>query len=34
MFSLGYGVCQDYIHVTLGLLRALSIPSRYVMGVR
>ncbi|AAK41545.1 transglutaminase family protein [Saccharolobus solfataricus] len=32
-YSLGYGVCQDYTHITLGLLRALGIPARYVMGV-
>ena len=32
-FKLGYGVCQDYTHVTLAMLRALGIPARYVMGV-
>ncbi|WP_338602534.1 transglutaminase family protein [Sulfolobus tengchongensis] len=32
-FQLGYGVCQDYTHITLALLRALGIPARYVMGV-
>ena len=26
----GRGVCQDKVHLTLGLLRALSIPCRYV----
>lgn len=26
------GVCQDYAHVTVGLLRALHIPARYVSG--
>jgi transglutaminase-like putative cysteine protease len=26
------GVCQDYAHVTLVLLRAMGIPSRYVSG--
>lgn len=28
----GHGVCQDFTHVTLGLLRALDIPARYVSG--
>ncbi|MCG3109588.1 hypothetical protein L3N51_01883 [Metallosphaera sp. J1] len=32
-FKLGKGVCQDYTHVTLAILRALKIPARYVMGV-
>ncbi|BFI76975.1 transglutaminase domain-containing protein [Sulfurisphaera ohwakuensis] len=32
-FQIGYGVCQDYTHITLALLRALGIPARYVMGV-
>lgn len=32
-YNLGYGVCQDYTHVTLAMLRALGIPSRYVMGI-
>lgn len=31
--SLGVGVCQDYTHITLGILRAMGIPSSYVMGV-
>lgn len=26
------GVCQDFAHVTLGALRALGIPARYVSG--
>jgi transglutaminase-like putative cysteine protease len=26
------GVCQDFAHITLGALRALGIPSRYVSG--
>lgn len=26
------GVCQDYAHLTLGALRSLGIPSRYVSG--
>ena len=28
----GRGVCQDFAHVTLGLLRSAGIPSRYVSG--
>lgn len=28
----GKGVCQDYAHVALSLLRALGIPARYVSG--
>lgn len=28
----GRGVCQDYTHTTLSLLRAAGIPSRYVSG--
>jgi len=28
----GEGVCQDITHITIGLLRALGIPSRYVSG--
>jgi transglutaminase-like putative cysteine protease len=26
------GVCQDFAHVTLGVLRAMGIPARYVSG--
>lgn len=26
------GVCQDYAHITLGALRAVGIPARYVSG--
>jgi transglutaminase-like putative cysteine protease len=29
---LGQGVCQDYTHVMLSVLRALAIPARYVSG--
>ncbi|MCY4583383.1 MAG: transglutaminase family protein [Chloroflexi bacterium] len=29
----GYGVCQDYTHAAIGLLRALGIPTRYVSGL-
>jgi len=28
----GQGVCQDFAHLTLALLRALGIPARYVSG--
>jgi transglutaminase-like putative cysteine protease len=28
----GRGVCQDFAHVTLAILRLLGIPSRYVSG--
>jgi len=28
----GAGVCQDFAHLTLGLLRVMSIPARYVSG--
>jgi transglutaminase-like putative cysteine protease len=28
----GKGVCQDISHVTIGLLRALGLPARYVSG--
>lgn len=31
-FSLGKGVCQDYSHILIALLRELSIYSRYVVG--
>lgn len=26
------GVCQDYAHLTLAMLRAIGVPSRYVSG--
>ena len=29
----GHGVCQDYTHAAIGLLRALGIPARYVSGL-
>jgi transglutaminase-like putative cysteine protease len=29
---LGLGVCQDYTHIMLSVLRALAIPARYVSG--
>ena len=29
----GRGVCQDYAHAAIGLLRALGIPARYVSGL-
>lgn len=28
----GKGVCQDYAHLTIGLLRAIDVPARYVSG--
>jgi transglutaminase-like putative cysteine protease len=28
----GHGVCQDFAHLTLALLRGMGIPSRYVSG--
>jgi transglutaminase-like putative cysteine protease len=31
-FSSGSGVCQDFAHVLLGILRSMGIPSRYVSG--
>jgi transglutaminase-like putative cysteine protease len=30
--QLGYGVCQDYAHIMLAVLRLLGIPARYVSG--
>jgi transglutaminase-like putative cysteine protease len=32
VLDLGKGVCQDYAHVALSLLRMLGVPSRYVSG--
>lgn len=32
-FSRGAGVCQDYAHVMLSLLRLEGIPARYVTGM-
>ena len=32
-FSNGKGVCQDYAHIYISLLRAFSIPARYVCGL-
>jgi len=31
-WAIGGGVCQDYTHTTLSLLRAVGIPARYVSG--
>ena len=31
-FALGRGVCQDYAHVLIALLRSRSIPARYACG--
>ena len=32
-FALGSGVCQDFAHVLIALLRSLGIPARYVNGL-
>ncbi|MBA2625006.1 MAG: transglutaminase family protein [Acidimicrobiia bacterium] len=32
VFDRRVGVCQDYAHLTLGVLRAMGIPARYVSG--
>lgn len=32
-FALGAGVCQDFSHIMLALLRLAGIPSRYVTGL-
>lgn len=31
-WRLGQGVCQDIAHVTLGMLRSVGVPARYVSG--
>ena len=31
-FGAGRGVCQDFVHVSLALLRRMGIPARYVSG--
>ncbi len=31
-WSAGHGVCQDFTHVLLSILRSLGIPARYVSG--
>jgi transglutaminase-like putative cysteine protease len=31
-FAAGNGVCQDFAHILLGILRAMGIPCRYVSG--
>ncbi|MGH8990242.1 MAG: transglutaminase family protein [Acidimicrobiia bacterium] len=31
-FEAGHGVCQDYAHLTLALLRTMGVPGRYVSG--
>ena len=33
VLAAGAGVCQDQAHLTLGLLKALGIPARYVSGL-
>ena len=32
-FALGRGVCQDYAHILISLLRTAKIPARYVAGL-
>jgi len=32
ILSMGGGVCQDFAHLTIGLLRLAGIPARYVSG--
>ncbi len=31
--SLGHGVCQDYSHIMISILRSMNIPARYVVGM-
>jgi transglutaminase-like putative cysteine protease len=31
-WAAGHGVCQDFVHLTLAILRHVGIPSRYVSG--
>ena len=31
-WTAGHGVCQDFVHLTLAMLRHVGIPSRYVSG--
>jgi transglutaminase-like putative cysteine protease len=31
-FEAGHGVCQDFAHLTLALLRNMGVPARYVSG--
>lgn len=31
--SIGYGVCQDYAHILLAILKRIGIPCRYVAGI-
>jgi transglutaminase-like putative cysteine protease len=33
MLEHGFGVCQDFTHLMIGLARALHIPARYVSGM-
>ncbi len=32
VFALRHGVCQDFAHLTIGALRMLGLPARYVSG--
>ncbi len=31
-FAAGAGVCQDYAHILIGMLREMGVPARYVTG--
>ena len=31
-YHAGHGVCQDFVHLTLALLRGMGVPARYVSG--
>lgn len=31
-FAASSGVCQDFVHISLALLRSIGIPARYVSG--
>jgi transglutaminase-like putative cysteine protease len=31
-WAAGHGVCQDFVHLTLAILRQLGVPGRYVSG--
>lgn len=31
--NLGHGVCQDYSHIMISILRSMDIPARYVVGM-
>ena len=33
VLAAGFGVCQDFAHVAVGMLRAIGVPARYVSGL-